>query len=157
MNYAGWGRDERVMGMWRDDGRVGGMGLLHGDVTKAVIEAFYGVYNALGFGFLERPYVNAMVRELGAHGHEVAREKTFELRYRDTIVGRYKADLIIDNVVLVEVKSTIALSDADRRQLRNYLRCSSVEVGLLLHFGPKPRFERMLCSRHSAAQPAQPV
>lgn len=116
--------------------------LRHEQITESIIGVFYEVYNCLGFGFLEHLYVVAMERELIARGHRVLREYGVEIFYKGAPLGRQRLDLVVDEVVVVETKSTYDLHPAARRQLCSYLRGSRIEVGLLLHFGPKPRFYR---------------
>ena len=118
--------------------------LPHDDLTRTIIGAFFDVYNALGFGFLEQVYVNALAIALERAGYAVEREQVYDVYFRDAVVGRYRVDLLVEASVLVEVKATHALLDAHRRQVLNYLRCTRVEVGLLLHFGPVPRFQRIV-------------
>ncbi len=118
--------------------------LAHGETSGQIIGAFYAVYDELGHGFLESVYRKALVYELERRGLAVATEAPVDVWYKGTKVGHYRADAIIDEVVVVEVKAGKASDDADRRQLLNYLRATSLEVGLLLHFGPKPAFHRMI-------------
>jgi GxxExxY protein len=80
-------------------------------------------------------------------GLVASEETSFEVRYKGILVGLFRLDLLVENRVVVEVKSTTTLSPADRRQLRNYLSVTGLEVGLLLHFGPEPRFERCINAR----------
>src|SRR5438105_7998097 len=116
------------------------MSLIHRDITESIIGAFYEVYYALGYGFLERPYSNALVVELGLPGHNVQREIRVPVRYKGVVVGRYQIDIAVDGNVLVEIKSGQSITNADHRQLLNYLQCADMEVGLLLHFGHTPKF-----------------
>lgn len=115
-------------------------------VTNAVIGAFFDVYNALGFGFLEHVYSLALVRELRDRGHEVGQEVTVPVMYKGEVLTHQRVDLIVDGRVLVEVKSTHVLPATAKRQVLNYLRATSLEVGLLLHFGPEARFYRLVRS-----------
>jgi len=133
---AGSGREKA--GKIETDG-----GYLHGKVTKSVIDAFYASYNKLDYGFLENVYCGALVLELRRRGHSVAREVLIPVFYDGVQVARYKADFIVDEVVLVEVKSTEFLNRNDTRQLQNYLRATKLEVGLLLHYGPDPKVYRL--------------
>ena len=121
--------------------------LLHEELTKAAIGAFYRTYNGLGFGFLESVYVNALMMELTALGLHVERERRVEVRYKGEVVGEYRCDLIVEGKVVVEVKASERLGEAAERQLYNYLRCGDLEVGLLLHFGLRPKFRRLVCAR----------
>ncbi len=114
----------------------------HSGVTDLIIKAFYTVYNTLGYGFLEKVYVNAMVIELGKLGLHAAHEVAIQVSYAGQIVGEYFADLVVANSVLVEVKAARALAPEHEAQLLNYLKATPVEVGLLLNFGPKPEFKR---------------
>ena len=112
-------------------------------LTRSVIGAFFDVYNALGFGFLESLYVAALERELIARGHEVAREFAVEVFYKGESIGWQRLDLMVDGRLVVEVKSTRLLPTAATRQLYNYLHATQLQVGLLLHFGPAPQFFRV--------------
>lgn len=122
--------------------------LLHAGITEQVLGAFQDVYREHGFGFLENVYVNSMVIELGARGLSVKREAPTEVLYRGVVVGRYRADLIVEDRVLLEVKAAKTITNADERQLLNYLKASRIAVGLLLHFGPEPKVLRRVMSRH---------
>ncbi|HEX7939219.1 MAG TPA: GxxExxY protein, partial [Gemmatimonadaceae bacterium] len=116
--------------------------LQHRELTGEILGGFFTVYNALGYGFLEHVYSNALSLELRNRGLKVEREVAVEVQYRGQPVGHYRMDTVVEGRVLVELKATAALSEADRRQLFNYQRASKVELGLLLHFGPKPAFRR---------------
>jgi GxxExxY protein len=116
--------------------------LLERELTGSIIGAFYDCYNLLAFGYLESVYRRAMVIELELRGHTVSAEGYLEVRYRGVPVGGYRYDLLVDDRVLLEVKSTEKLGPHDERQLLNYLRASRIEVGLLLHFGPAPHVIR---------------
>jgi len=124
----------------------GGSGteLLHGDITGEIISAFYTVYNELGHGFLESVYVRALALELFQRRMNVAREVPVTVFYKGVTVGTYRADLVVADTVIVEVKAGEHTSEADRPQLLNYLRASGKEVGLLLQFGPKAALRRVI-------------
>jgi GxxExxY protein len=119
--------------------------LLEERLTHSVIGAFFEVYNTLGFGFLEHVYVLALERELAARGHQLAREVSVAVNYKGYPLGAQRIDMIVESRLLVETKSTYDLHKAAKRQLYNYLKSTNLEVGLLLHFGPEPRFYRMIC------------
>lgn len=125
--------------------------LLYADITQAIIDAFFAVYNKLGFGFLENVYCGALIHELRRRGHSVAREVLVPVTYDGVVVARYGMDLIVDDCVVVEVKSTERLNPNDQRQLLNYLRATPLQIGLLLHFGPRPKFYRIAALSDSAA------
>jgi GxxExxY protein len=118
--------------------------LLHADLTKRVIGAFYEVYNELGFGFLEAVYENAIALELQRHGLAVRRQEPISVRYKGNVVGDYIADILVNDAVIVELKAIHRLDPVHEAQLLNYLRATDVEVGLLLNFGPKPEFKRLV-------------
>ena len=120
--------------------------LIEERLTRSVIGAFFEVYNTLGYGFLEHIYVMALERELMARGHRVAREVSVHVTYKGHVVAVQRIDMIVDEKLVVETKSTVELPTPAQRQLFNYLRATKLEVGLLLHFGVEPRFYRLVCS-----------
>jgi GxxExxY protein len=126
--------------------------LLEADLTGRIIKCFYRVYDVLGFGFLESVYLKAMLLELAAEGLVATAEAAIDVWYRDRKVGHFRADILVEGRVLVEIKASELLPVDSRKQLLNYLRASTVEVGLLLHFGPKAKFQRLI---HSTANKAQ--
>ena len=119
--------------------------LIHSALTRSVIGAFFEVYNTLGFGFLEHLYVMAMERELLARDHDVARQVGVDVVYKGQRLGTQRLDLLVDQTVVVETKANYELHKAAHRQLYNYLRATNLAVGLLFHFGPEPRFYRIIC------------
>ena len=121
--------------------------LLHGELTGEIIAGFYAVYNELGYGFLESVYVRALAIELFTRRVNVAREVPVSVFYKGVTVGTYRADLLVADTVVVEVKAGPEGEESDRVQLLNYLRCSGKEVGLLLHFGPRAVLKRVVYSR----------
>ena len=121
--------------------------LLHADITDPIIGSFHYLYRELGYGFLEAVYTNGLVVELQVRGLSVRREVPADVVFRGVTIGHYRADLVAEDRVLVEVKATKALTTADERQLLNYLKASRLEVGLLLHFGPSPRIVRRVMSQ----------
>ena len=120
--------------------------LLEKETTGAVIGAFYEVYNTLGFGFLEHVYSLAMERELVARGRAVGREVQIPILYKGQFLTNHRADLIVDEKVVVEIKSTEILSTSTPRTVQNYLKATRIEVALILHFGPEARFYRVVRS-----------
>jgi GxxExxY protein len=116
-------------------------------LTRSIIGAFFDVFNALDFGFLEQVYVGALECELRERGHRVDREVAVSVRYKGRPVAMQRIDMIVDRRVVVEAKATRELHPIASRQLYAYLRASTLDVGLLLHFGPKPTFRRVIC-RH---------
>ena len=118
--------------------------LIHEELTRSVIGAFYEVYNTLGFGFKEHIYSLALERELRSRGHRVGREVSVIVFYKGDELGRQRIDLIVDETLVVEIKSTFDLRHGARDQVHNYLHAARLEVGLLLHFGPRPKFYRVI-------------
>jgi GxxExxY protein len=121
--------------------------LLEEHTTNQIIGAFFAVNRAFGFGFLESIYANALAIELGRRGLRVSREVPIEVFYLGVPVGTYRFDMLVNDSVLVEIKAARVVTEADDRQLLNYLRAARVEVGLLVHFGPKAQFKRLVYSR----------
>jgi GxxExxY protein len=118
--------------------------LLEEILTRSIIGAFYEVYNTLGFGFLEHLYVLAMEQELIARGHQVSRQVSVPVFYKDRQLGCQRLDMIVDDKVVIEIKSTFDLHPAAHRQLRSYLQGTKLQLGFLLHFGPEAKFYRVV-------------
>jgi GxxExxY protein len=117
--------------------------LKHKDITDKILHAFFKVvYPQLGYGFLEKVYENAMVIALTSLGLTVTQQARIEVRFQGQIVGEYFADLLVNDLVIVELKAASRLANEHEAQLLNYLRATPYEVGLLLNFGPKPDFRR---------------
>ena len=118
------------------------MELLHEELTDVIIKTFYEVYNELGYGFLERVYLNSLYLELKSKGLNVEAQRKIEVYYKGIEVGKYYADLIVENLVILELKAADSIVPAFENQILNYLRGTNCEVGLLLNFGNKPEFRR---------------
>lgn len=118
--------------------------MLHEDITNQIIKAFYKVYNTLGYGFLEKVYQKAMLIELRKMGLECKEESPVNLHYEGFQVGNYRADIIVNDVVIIENKAAETLVEENEFQLINYLKATKIEVGLLLNFGKKPEFKRKI-------------
>ena len=118
----------------------------HDDVTQRIIAVFFDVYNELGYGFLESVYKEAMAIALQTAGLQVEKEIALEARFRGEVVGVFKADLLVNGCVMVELKALKALGSAQEAQTLNYLRAGVLEVALLLNFGPQPQIRRLAFS-----------
>lgn len=118
--------------------------ILHQELTKSIIKIFYEVYNELGYGFHERVYQNAMYYELKVNGFKVEAQKKIKVYYKEIEVGDYFADIIVNDLIILELKAQEYLVEANEFQLINYLKSTSCEVGLLLNFGKKPEFVRKI-------------
>jgi len=114
----------------------------HESLTEQIIKVFYQVYNELGHGFLERVYQNSFFLALRQAGFEVEAHKKIKVWFRGIEVGEYFADLVVNNLVILELKAAEALVEEHDTQLINYLRGTDIEVGLLFNFGKKPTFRR---------------
>lgn len=116
--------------------------ILHKELTSSIIKIFYDVYNELGYGFLERVYQNALFFELKENGFKVEAQKKIKVYYKEIEVGEYIADIIVNDLVILELKAQEYMVEANEFQLINYLKATDCEVGLLLNFGKKPEFIR---------------
>ena len=114
----------------------------YSDLTEAIIKCFYKVYTELGYGFLEKVYHNALLIELQNEELKVESQKPIKVSYQGDVVGEYYADIIVEDVVILELKATETVTEAHEFQLINYLKATDVEVGLLLNFGEKPQVKR---------------
>jgi len=114
------------------------------EITEKIIGVFYKVYNELGDGFLEKVYTGAMKVEFDKIGLRCVREMPIKVNYDGVVVGEYSADFLVEEKVLVEVKALSNLREKDERQLKNYLKGTAVEVGLLMNFGDKAEFKRQI-------------
>jgi GxxExxY protein len=120
--------------------------MLHGEITDRIIRSFYNVYNKLGFGFLEKVYENALILEIRKTGLFVEQQKNIKVFYDESQVGDYFADLIVNELIIVELKAAEALREEHEAQLINYLKATNVEIGLLFNFGKKAEFRRKIFS-----------
>ena len=116
----------------------------HWDLCHQIIGVFYSVYNELGYGFLEAVYEEALAIGLTESGLQVTRQVPTPIWFRGQSIGEYKADLIVNNAVLLELKAARVLDTSHEAQTLNYLRATDIEVALLLNFGPKPHFKRFV-------------
>jgi GxxExxY protein len=118
--------------------------LKHGKTTDKIIRVFYEVYNELGHGFLESVYQKSLVIALNSAGLCVCSPVEIPVWFRGARVGSFEADVLVENCVLLELKVAHCLSLTHRAQLLNYLKATDIEVGLLLNFGLKPEFKRLV-------------
>jgi GxxExxY protein len=123
---------------------VGGRRFRHHDLTDRVVGVFYDVYGELGYGFLESVYRTAMTMALREAGLRVTPEIKLQAQFRRQPIGWFRADLLIEDVVLIELKATREIDSTHIAQLLNYLRCTALETGLILNFGPRPQIRRLI-------------
>jgi GxxExxY protein len=114
----------------------------HNELTEKIIGAFYDVYNELGYGFSEKVYENALAISLRELRATVEQQSPITVYFANQIVGEFICDLLVDDKVMLELKSVKMLNDQHEAQLFNYLKATDVEVGLLSNFGPKAEFKR---------------
>lgn len=118
--------------------------MLHEELTNKIINAFYTVYNTLGYGFLEKVYENAMMIELKKMGLNGSKQIPIKVFYDEFKVGDYYADIIVEDLIILELKAMERISENHEYQLINYLKATEIEIGLLLNFGEKPEFKRKI-------------
>jgi GxxExxY protein len=114
----------------------------HQDLTAKIIECAYKVHNKLGFGFLESVYQNALMIELDKAGLSAEPQAPIKVFYDDRIVGDFIADIIVEDKVILELKSVKELHPAHEAQLTNYLKATGIEVGLLINFAESVQIKR---------------
>ncbi len=118
---------------------------LHKEITEAIIGSAFEVYNHLGYGFLHRVYQRSLQVELMRRGFSGDLEKRTTVRYKDVIVGEYDGDMIVNGVVLVEIKIAPQYDKRDEAQLLNVLKATGLKVGMLLNFGRyKVEYKRLI-------------
>jgi GxxExxY protein len=120
------------------------MELLHKDLTDKIIQTFYKVYRELGYGFLEKVYHNAMLIELTSQGIAYQSQQKITVFYQGRNVGEYFSDITVNGLIILELKASEVLVEANESQLINYLRATEFEVGLLLNFGKNPEIRRKI-------------
>jgi len=121
------------------------MELEHKEITEQIIGASFEVFRELGYGFLERVYQQAMKVELELRGLKVEIEVDIEVQYKNQVVGNYRADILVNDCVLVELKVSPSIDSRDEAQLLNELKATGIKIGLLLNFGKqKAEFKRLV-------------
>ena len=119
-------------------------GLLEEALTRSVIGSFYDVHRELGFGYRELIYALALERALMAKGHRVDREVAVMVYFRGEPLARQTLDMIVDDKLVVELKSSKRVNPEATQQLFGYLSGTNLELGLVLHFGKAARFYRVI-------------
>jgi GxxExxY protein len=118
--------------------------MIHEEITEKILKAFFKVYNTLGFGFLEKVYENALVIELMRLGLMVTQQKDIPVYYDGITVGDYAADILVEDVIILELKAAEGIRNEHFAQLTNYLKATKKELGFVLNFGKKPEYKRMI-------------
>ncbi len=109
----------------------------YADLTERIIGCAYEVFNTLGAGFLESVYERSLLIELGHAGFDARPQVPLDVYYREELVGQFFADIVVEQTVILELKSVSALTKAHEVQLVNYLVATGMPVGLLINFGPE--------------------
>ncbi|HKJ66863.1 MAG TPA: GxxExxY protein [bacterium] len=115
-------------------------------ITDKILKAFYEVYNELGKGFLESVYENSLFMLLTEYGLHVEQQSPKQVKFRGTVVGEFRADLIVEQKVLFGLKAVKHILPEHQAQMINYLKATDIEGGLVLNFGDKPEFKRLVFS-----------
>jgi len=123
--------------------------LIHKELTYQIIGVFYDVYNELGHGFLESVYQRSLALALESSGLQVRQYVKIPVWFRGQRVGMFEGDLLVEDSILLELKTARCLDRSHQSQLLNYLRATDIEVGLLLNFGLKPEFKRLVLDNAS--------
>ncbi len=116
----------------------------HAELTKTIIGVFYEVYNELGHGFLESVYENALCMALRGKGLEVHQQIAIPVFFRGKQIGDFDADVLVNKLVLLELKTARSIEESHIAQLLSYLKATTIDVGLVLNFGPRPAFKRVV-------------
>jgi|SRR6186997_778673 len=126
------------------EGELPTIELIHGELTRRIIGVFYEVFRELGTGHLEKVYQRAMQIALADVGIQSRLEVPTAVYFRRRNVGDYRADLIVEDGVILECKTADRIAEGHRAQLINYLKSTRYTVGLILNFGRQPTFERVV-------------
>lgn len=114
--------------------------IVYPDLSYKIMGAIFEVHKKLGPGFLESVYEKALIQELSSRGIKVETQKTIDLTYRDKKVGVHRLDLIVEDKVVVELKTVERFSVHHKAQLTSYLKASGYKLGILVNFS-KSRVE----------------
>lgn len=116
----------------------------YSDLTGKVLGTFFQLHKEMGYGFAEKVYQAAFAILLEEHGLMVEQQRPIKVYFHNQLVGEYVADMVVNGVVLLELKAIERLADVHSAQLLNYLKSTELEVGLLLNFGPQAEFRRKI-------------
>lgn len=119
---------------------------IHKEITEKIIKCAYQVHNELGAGFLEKVYKKALLIALVENGLEAAEEVQITVNFHNQCVGEYFADILVENSIILEIKAIECLIDIHEIILKNYLKATGIEIGLLINFGEKVEVKRKFVS-----------
>lgn len=117
--------------------------LQHEELSGRIIKVFYVVYNELGYGFTEKLYERAMAIALAEEGLKAESQAVYRVFFHEQMIGEYCVDLLVENLIILELKAAACIIEAHEAQLLSYLKASDIEVGLILNFGPRPEIKRL--------------
>ena len=117
---------------------------LYKELTDKAIKCFYKVYDELGTGFLESVYEKSLMIELKDIGLNSINQKSLNVYYKNQLVGDFKADIIVEDKIIIEIKAVSKLTAQHEAQLINYLKATGIKVGLLVNFGEELEFKRRI-------------
>jgi GxxExxY protein len=117
------------------------------DLSYLIVAAFYRVFKGLGPTQPERLCVRALALVLAEYGLRFKLEHPVPVFFEGRQIGLYKVDMLVEDCIIIEVKTSEILYAAAKAQVRNYLLATGLELGILLHFGPRPQFHRILGPR----------
>lgn len=129
--------------------------LAHAAVTRTIIGCFFEVYRELGYGFSEAVYRRALRIAIRAAGLSATEEVPLTVHFRGEVIGRFYADLLVEGLVLIEIKAAATVETYAVAQLLNYLKAAGGGVGLLLNFGREPGVKRLVLGS-TAWAPSKP-
>jgi GxxExxY protein len=121
-----------------------GTKILYKDLSDKVIKCFYNVYDELGGGFLESVYEKSLMIELEDMGIAVENQKSIDVYYKKKLVGDFRADIVVEEKILIEIKAVNRLLPLHEAQLLNYLKATGTRIGLLVNFGERLEFRRKI-------------
>lgn len=116
----------------------------HADLSEKIIKVFYQVHNELGYGFSEKVYQKAFSIALRESGLQVVEQVLIKVYYHGQLIGEYFADVVVNDLIMLELKAASQIIDEHEAQLLSYLKSSKIEVGYVLNFGKSATFKRML-------------
>lgn len=122
---------------------------VHSELTEKIIKEAFHVHRTLGYGFLEKVYENSLRKRLVECGFKVKQQEPIKVKFEGEVVGEYFSDLLVENTVIIELKSIEKLIPIHEVQLVNYLKATSIEVGLLLNFSHVLEIKRKIYSKNS--------
>ena len=114
--------------------------IVYKDLSYKIIELALKVHNELGCGFLEKVYENALMILLDREGIPAKQQAPVDVCFQNKVVGQYFADILVDNELILELKTVDTIANIHKAQVLNYLRATGIKLGLVLNFA-KPRLE----------------